>query len=84
MDTTQQGSRALVGTGGVRGWVQRTVAFLGAVQLELKKVSWPSREELTKATRMILLMSIILGVLIGWLDLLLQWILVDGIARLAR
>jgi preprotein translocase SecE subunit len=84
MDTTQQASRALVETGGVRGWIQRTVAFLGAVQLEMKKVSWPSRDELTKATRMILIMSILLGVLIGWLDLLLQLILVDGVARLAR
>jgi len=84
MDTTQQASRALVETGGVRGWIQRTGAFLTAVQLEMKKVSWPSRDELTKATRMILLMSIILGVLIGWLDLLLQLILVDGVARLAR
>ena len=84
MDTTQQASRAVVATGGVRGFMQRTVSFLTAVQLELKKVSWPSRDELTKATRMILLMSIILGVLIGWLDLLLQLILVDGVARLAR
>ena len=44
----------------------------------------PSKDELIKATRMILIMSIALGVLIGWMDLLLQLILVDGIARLAQ
>ena len=50
----------------------------------MKKVSWPSTDELKKATRMILIMSVTLGFLIGWLDLLLQLILVDGVARLAR
>ena len=55
-----------------------------AVRAEMKKVSWPSTDELKKATRMILIMSVALGLLIGWLDLLLQLILVDGVARLAR
>ena len=58
--------------------------FLGEVKAEMKKVSWPSTDELKKATRMILIMSVALGLLIGWLDLLLQLILVDGVARLAR
>ena len=59
-------------------------SFLVAVRAEMKKVSWPSTDELKKATRMILIMSVALGLLIGWLDLLLQLILVDGVARLAR
>jgi preprotein translocase SecE subunit len=84
MADAPQGGRALVADGGVRGWFRRSVAFLAAVQVETKKVSWPSRDELTKATRMILIMSIALGLLIGWMDLLLQWTLVDGIARLSR
>jgi preprotein translocase SecE subunit len=84
MESAPQGGRALVADGGVRGWFRRTAAFLSAVQTETKKVSWPSRDELTKATRMILIMSIALGLLIGWMDLLLQLILVDGIARLSR
>jgi imidazolonepropionase-like amidohydrolase len=41
------------------------------------------RQELIKATRMIVVLSIILGVVIGLMDWLLQLIFVDGIARLA-
>ena len=84
MDTVQPGSRAVVAGGGVGGWLRRAGGFLTNVRAEMKKVSWPSRDELMKATRMILIMSVILGLLIGWMDLLLQLILVDGVARLAR
>ena len=76
-----QGWRAGTGLG---GWLRRTGNFLVAVRAEMKKVSWPSTDELKKATRMILIMSVTLGLLNGWLDLLLQLILVDGVARLAR
>jgi preprotein translocase SecE subunit len=47
-------------------------------------VTWPTRDELIKATRMILILSVVLGMLIGLLDLILQKILVDGVALLAR
>jgi preprotein translocase SecE subunit len=75
MDTSAQGGRALEAGTGLGGWLRRTGTFLVAVRAEMKKVSWPSTDELKKATRMIL---------ISWLDLLLQLILVDGVARLAR
>ena len=84
METSAQGGRALEAGTGLGGWVRRTGHFLVAVRAEMKKVSWPSTDELKKATRMILIMSVTLGLLIGWLDLLLQLILVDGVARLAR
>jgi len=58
--------------------------FLRAVRSELGKVTWPSKDELVKATRMIVVLSIILGLAIGWMDLLLNLILVDGVAALAR
>ena len=66
------------------GWFHRTAAFLVSVRDELKKVTWPTRPELIKATRMIIVFSIVLGLTIGLLDWLLQVILVDGVARLAR
>jgi preprotein translocase SecE subunit len=66
------------------GWVPRTGRFLTAVRDELRKVTWPTRPELFKATRMIIIFSILLGITIGLLDWLLQLILVDGVARLAR
>ena len=68
----------------VMGWVGSTRGFLVGVREELRKVTWPTREELAKATRMIIVLSIVLGFTIGLLDFVLQAILVTGIARLAR
>jgi preprotein translocase subunit SecE len=68
----------------VTGWFRRSAAFLVAVREELKKVTWPTRPELVKATRMIIVLSILLGITIGLMDWLLQLILVNGIARLAQ
>ena len=65
-------------------WAARAGEFLAAVRTELLKVTWPSRDELVKATRMIVILSVAMGLLIGWLDLLLNLILVDGLARLTR
>ena len=70
--------------GGVAGWIGGAVEFLQAVRSELTKVTWPSRDELIKATRMILVLSVVLGLLIGWMDLLLNLVLVDGVAALTR
>ena len=58
--------------------------FFDAVVAEMKKVTWPSKPELIKATRMIVIVSLVLGVAIGLLDWMLQKILVDGVAALAR
>ena len=66
------------------GWVGRTRQFLVGVREEMKKVTWPTRDELIKATRMIVILSIVLGITIGLMDYVLQAILVDGVARLAR
>ena len=66
------------------GWVGRTREFLVGVREEMRKVTWPTRDELIKATRMIVVLSIVLGVVIGLMDWLLQLIFVEGIARLAR
>jgi preprotein translocase subunit SecE len=71
-------------TNRVVGWVGQTRNFLVAVREEMRKVTWPTREELIKATRMIIVLALALGVAIGLLDWVLQLILVEGVARLAR
>jgi preprotein translocase subunit SecE len=68
----------------VVGWVDQTRGFLTGVREEMRKVTWPTREELIKATRMIVVLSIALGLVIGLMDWLLQLALVQGIAGLAR
>ena len=80
METVQVSQRS----NKLTGWVHRTTGFLTAVRDELKKVTWPTRPELVKATRMIIVLSILLGLTIGLMDYVLQLILVEGIARLAR
>ncbi len=70
--------------GRMLGWVGRTREFLVGVREEMRKVTWPTRDELIKATRMIVVLSIVLGVVIGLMDWLLQLIFVDGVAQLAR
>ena len=81
MDSTQV---ARTSSSRLTGWLHRTINFLVAVRDELKKVTWPTRPELVKATRMIIVLSILLGITIGLMDWVLQLILVEGIARLAR
>jgi preprotein translocase subunit SecE len=70
--------------GKIAGAVAQAGGFLKAVRSELEKVTWPTRDELVKATRMIVILSLLLGITIGLLDYLLQAILVNGVARLAR
>ncbi len=67
-----------------RGRIAQAGDFLVATRSELEKVSWPSREELMKATKAVVIGALALGVVIGLLDKLLTWILVDFIAYLSR
>lgn len=40
------------------------------VVVELKKVSWPSKKEIVKATGVVLAVTVVLGVIVGVFDLL--------------
>lgn len=44
------------------------VAFFNEVVAELKKVTWPTREETMKLTVVVIAISIIVGAFIGGLD----------------
>jgi preprotein translocase subunit SecE len=81
MDTTPE-----VATAGkpVGSRVEAVRGFFQNVQSEMKKVTWPTRPELIKATRMVVILSFVLGVTIGLLDWVLQLILVRGVAAIAQ
>ncbi len=66
------------------GRIAQAGEFLVATRSELEKVSWPSREELTKATKAVVIGALALGVVIGLMDKVLTWIFVDFIAYLSR
>ncbi len=58
--------------------------FIADVRIEMRKVSWPTQDELKDATKRVVLMTVAIGTAIGLLDLVLKKILVDGIAALTR
>jgi preprotein translocase subunit SecE len=60
------------------------VDYVRASRAELGKVTWPTRPELVTATRVVLVLAVALGIVIGLLDWMLGKILVDGVAALAR
>ncbi|MBI2053072.1 MAG: preprotein translocase subunit SecE [Candidatus Ryanbacteria bacterium] len=46
----------------------RIADFLKDVRTELKKVSWPSRQETVKLTGVVILVSVIVAAFLGLLD----------------
>lgn len=58
--------------------------FLIDTREEMSKVSWPEKPELIKATRAVIIGSVLLGIAIGLVDWILGLILVNGVSALAR
>ena len=68
-----------------QGWLRRAWDFVTVqVPAEVRKVTWPSWDELKKATGVIVVFVIFLGVLIGVMDSLLQLIFVSAVANLFK
>ena len=67
-------------TGGSR--IGRFFQFLRDVRNELRKVTWPTFDELKKATTVIIIFVAVLGVMIGIMDVFFQWVFVKLVARL--
>ncbi|HET9387109.1 MAG TPA: preprotein translocase subunit SecE [Gemmatimonadales bacterium] len=67
-------------TGG--GRIGRFIQFLRDVRNELRKVTWPTFDELKKATTVIVIFVAVLGLMIGLMDSLFQWVFVKLVARL--
>ena len=65
-------------------WIRGARDFFVAVRAEMSKVSWPTQDELVKATRMVVVLAIIVGIVLGLVDLLLTKVLVEGVAALGR
>ncbi len=54
---------------------KRLVKFLREVKLELKKVSWPSRREISGSTGVVIVSVVIVSIYLGILDSILQQIM---------
>jgi preprotein translocase subunit SecE len=49
--------------------------FLGETRTELKKVTWPTREELRESTKVVIISTIIVTIFIGVVDQVLSRII---------
>ncbi|HLC25900.1 MAG TPA: preprotein translocase subunit SecE [bacterium] len=49
--------------------IDQLLQFLREVRLELKKVSWPTREQTVASTVMVLMVSIVVAIFLGVVDL---------------
>ncbi len=58
--------------------------FIAQVNTEMRKVSWPTRAELTSSTIVVLISTIFLAIFIGICDVILSRVvnfLISGVAR---
>ena len=65
-----------------RSWLGRIVDFLRDVRGEVHKVTWPTWDEVKKATLVIVIFVTLMGLVIGLMDTVLQLVLVRLVARL--
>ena len=73
---------AVASTEPTPGVGRRLVGFYHGVMAEMRKVTWPDREQLKDTTIKIIIFVLFIGAILGVLDVLLQLILVQGIPSL--
>jgi preprotein translocase subunit SecE len=64
------------------GRIARFIRFLRDVRNELRKVTWPTFDELKKATTVIVIFVAVLGIAIGLMDSFFQFVFVKLVARM--
>ena len=69
-------------TGAPRGRLAQIVGFFRDVRAEVRKVTWPTMDELKKATLVIVIFVTILGIVIGLMDAMFQFVFVKAVAKL--
>ncbi|MGI8508015.1 MAG: preprotein translocase subunit SecE [Gemmatimonadaceae bacterium] len=60
----------------------KLVTFYNEVLVEMRKVTWPDRAQLKDMTIKIIIFVLLIGAVIGVIDVVLQFILVRGIPSL--
>jgi preprotein translocase subunit SecE len=59
----------------------KSSAYIREVRVEVRKVSWPTWDDLRKSTLVIIVIVVIVGAIIGLMDLMFQWVLIDLFSR---
>jgi len=55
------------------GILRKTQTFVEEVQVEMRRVTWPDREQLRNATIVILIFVIVMAFIIGIMDSVFSW-----------
>jgi preprotein translocase subunit SecE len=71
----------VVWRGPVLAFAGRTVNYVRDVRAELRKVSWPTWDDLRKSTMVIIIFVIAIGILIGVMDFIFSKLLIDVLGR---
>jgi preprotein translocase subunit SecE len=56
-------------------WYKRFINFLKDVRAEVKKVSWPTRNEVYSTTLVVIIAMVFFGVYLYVMDVLFSWVL---------
>ncbi len=56
-------------------WYRRFISFLREVRAELKKVTWPSRNEVYSTTIVVVLATIFFGFYLFFMDVVFSWLI---------
>lgn len=59
-------------------------AYVGESQFELRKVVWPTRDETLRTTAVIVVVVIIISIVLGIIDLILKWVVMDWLLKLGN
>ena len=63
----------------------RTVReFISESQFELRKVVWPTREQTLRTTLVVMVVVVILSLLLGLMDFILSWAVLDNLLKLGH
>ncbi len=56
-------------------WYKRVIPFLSEVKAEIKKVTWPSRNEVYSTTIVVIIAAIFFGFYLFFMDLIFSWVI---------
>ena len=59
-----------------------TREYLSESQFELRKVVWPTREVTLRTTLVVIIVVIILSLLLGLIDVILKWVVLDHLLKM--
>ena len=56
-------------------WYKRFINFLKDTKAELKKVTWPSRNEVTSTTIVVIVATVFFGFYLFFMDIIFSWVI---------